>query len=169
LSLEDELVQGVAGENVEAVEGFWLKRPWLFDAACPIGPVAPTPTPTAGPQDADADREPSGDEGDQAIEPGPAIQRIGIAQFFTPQDSRAGRRINRPFEAVRQLKAGESAGQQGFNMILSGRLRAHGDGRVILCAGEGRDRPPDCIISADVDRVLIERPDDQEILAEWTV
>jgi hypothetical protein len=161
LSLGDEVVRSVAGDGVEAVEGFWLPRPWLLQAACPGGRPA-----SQLPSDAQVS------EGDPAATTAPApsiAPRIGIARFFTAEDARTGRRINRPFEAVKQLAEGERAGQDGFDLVLSGRLRARGDGRVIVCAGSGVDRPPDCIVSAAVDRARIERPEDQEIMAEWSL
>jgi hypothetical protein len=76
--------------------------------------------------------------------------------------------MDRPFEAVKKLGEGERVGSSGFNLVLAGRLRARDDGRVILCGGNGRDRPPDCIVSADVDRVWIERPEDKAVMAEWS-
>jgi hypothetical protein len=134
----------------------------LLHATCPAGrPVIDQAT--------NPEIQHATDRGEQEDAPPdpPAVQRVGIAQFFTPEDSRTRRRIDRPFEAVRQLKAGESVGQQGFDLVLSGRLRARVDGRVILCAGTGENRPPDCVVSADVDRVWIERPEDKAMMAEW--
>jgi hypothetical protein len=158
VSLDDEVTRSVADEQVEAVEGFWLPRPWLLQAGCPNG------QPNA------AAAEPGKEQGKRpvnATELAPSLQRIGIAQFFTSEDARTGRRVERPFEAVRQLDEGEKAGATGFDLVLSGRLRAHGDGRVILCSGSARVRPPDCIVSATIDRVRIERPEDKAVMAEW--
>jgi hypothetical protein len=41
------------------------------------------------------------------------------------------------------------------------------NGRVIVCMVVQPDRPPQCIVSVDFDRVWIERPDSGESLAEW--
>ena len=164
LSLDDDVVSSVAGDQVEAVEGFWLPRPWLLQAACPGGrPIAP---PAGSPGDP---AKPRDDQAEASLQGDPAVQRIGIAQFFTADDARTRRRMNRPFEAVKLLGEGERAGLTGFDLVLSGRLRARGDGRVITCAGAGLDRPPDCIVSAAIDRVWIERPEDKAVMAEWTV
>lgn len=166
LSLDDEVASGVAGDEVEAVEGFWLPRPWLLQAECPAR------EPTAVPDDPADEQASSGEVSPtpaSTAPPAAAFQRIGIAQFFTAQDARTRRRMDRPFEAVKRLEEGERAGQDGFNLVLSGRLRARGDGRVILCSGSGRDRPPDCIVSAAVDRVWIERPSDKAVMAEWSM
>lgn len=166
LSLKDAPVRNVAGERIEAAEGFWLSRPWMLQASCPAVRPVVGPSVAASEQNA-ADAE------EQVVAPAspPTVtrQRIGIAQFFTPDDSRVRRRIDRPFEAVEQLEEGEMVGKQGFNLVLSGRLQALAGGRVILCSGSGRDQPPDCVVSAHVDRVWIERPDTKAVIAEWTI
>jgi hypothetical protein len=161
LSMEDELVRSVAGDRVEAVGGFWLSRPWLLDAACP---AAEPGTDLGRSEGEDAREQPN----DPSTAPA-AIQRIGIARFFTAEDPRTRQRMDRPFEAVQTLKNGAQVGRQGFNLVLAGRLRARDDGRVILCTGAGIDRPPDCIVSADVDRIWIENPDDKAVMAQWSV
>jgi hypothetical protein len=97
-----------------------------------------------------------------------AIQRISIARLFTSSDARTGRRSGRPYEAVIALPEGEAAPPDGLNLIISGRLRALPDGRVIACALAGPDRPPDCLISAEIGEVRLQRPGDSEVLAEWT-
>lgn len=162
LSLDDEMVRSVATGQVEAVEGFWLPRPWLLQASCPNGSTS------SDPEAAGAEPATSNGETKTGAATGPAPQRIGIAQFFTADDARTRRRMSRPFEAVRQLAAGEQAGRSGFDLVLSGRLRARADGRVILCSGSGRDGPPDCLVSASIDRVWIESPDDKTVMADWS-
>ncbi len=164
LSLNEELIRSVAGKDAEAAEGFWLPRPWLLNAACP----AAQPSLRGGVTEPQITNDT-----EQVLPPpdlpAPAAQRIGIVQFFAPEDSRTGRRMDRPFESVKQLKDADQIGGQGFNLVLAGRLRARGDGRVILCVGNGRDRPPDCVVSADFDRVWIEQPEDKAVVAEWHV
>jgi hypothetical protein len=166
LSLDDDVSRTVASEGVEAVEGFWLKRPWVLQAACPVRTVAAG---TESRQDEDEDEEKDDRPSELPAKPSPVVQRIGIAQFFVAEDSRTRQRTGRPFEAVRQLEEGERVGEQGFDLVLAGRFRARNDGRVILCTGSGRDRPPDCIVSAAVDRVRIENPEDKRVMAEWSV
>lgn len=168
LSLGDEGVASLAGEGVEAVEGFWLPRPWLLTADCPAKAAV-----AGGGEAMEQEAESSGTgttgtEGTHQATNATPAQRVGIARYFTREDSRTGRRIDRPFEAVVQLKEGERPGTGGFNLVLGGRLRASRGGRVIQCTGNGLDRPPDCIISADIDRVWIERPGEKRVLAEWT-
>ena len=163
LTLADTSVKAVSDDSVEAAEGFWLQRPWLLQAGCPADEAE-----ALVPVKADAESSDETPAREPERPPTAAIARVGIAQFFTAEDARTGRRTNRPFEAVKQLEAGQAAGENGFDLVLSGRLQARKDGRVISCAGSRSDRAPDCIVSADIDRVRIENPADKSVVAEWS-
>ena len=93
--------------------------------------------------------------------------RFGIVQVFTEADARTGRRSDRAYEAVKAVAAEEATADQGFNLVLSGRLRAIPGKPVIQCVARGADTPPDCIATVDFDRVWIERPGTREVVAEW--
>jgi hypothetical protein len=151
ISADGDVVGVLGRDRFEAIEGFWIPRPWLLEAVCPA-PV-PETRPAAGGEGSAADAE-------------VILPRVGIAQFYTSADPRTGRRSERAYEAVKTL-AGKAPGAEGFNLVLSGRLRAVPGRGVIACAVTGPDRPPDCIISADFDRVWIENPVGREVLAEW--
>lgn len=155
VSLDDPLlVPNAETAGIEAVEGFWITRPWLLTAACPPPPAAPAA---------------AGEEQRPSMDPAaaPAQRRVAIAQFFTGEDTRVGRRSERPFEAV--LKADEARGlkENGFNLVLAGRLRAMRDGKVIRCTVTDPRRPPDCLISARFDQVRMEHPRTGAVLAQW--
>ena len=90
-----------------------------------------------------------------------------MAQFFTKTDPRTGRRDDRPYEATKVLAEGEQPSADGYNLVLSGRLRAQPLGRVISCRSSSVDAAPQCIVSAHFDRVWIENPRSKEILASW--
>ena len=156
LTRDDPLITQLNAKEVEAVEGFWLARPWLLQATCPAPPVAPAaPLEKDMPQPQSASREPV--EG-----------RVGIAQFFTAADPRTTRRDHRPYAATRTLDAGTTqVGATGFDLVLEGRLRPGPGGRAILCRSTAMDRPPDCIVSARIDRVRFEQPNTGETIAEW--
>ena len=157
LTLDDPLVRTI-GRGAEAAEGFWLARPWLLTAVCPAArDAAPDPVDTPTDEAREA----------QEAEPAPRFARVGLAQFYTETDARTRRRSDRPYEVTQVLAEGDELGEEGFNLILSGRLRALGAGRVIHCRGASPDAPPDCIVSSDIDRVWIERPQDQSVIAEW--
>lgn len=134
----------VAADGIEHVEGFWMRRPWLLTPGCPKGPPA------------------SGRAAASISE-----QRVGIAQLSTAADARTARRDDRPYEATKVLEKGATPSKLGYDLVLSGRLRKYPDGRVIACRLLGAEVPPECVISAQFDRVRIQTPDGQATLGDW--
>lgn len=176
LTRNDPIVAAIAGETVEAVEGFWLPRPWLLSDGCP---ALPSPSQVA-PADGQTDQEPRPSkpplvrpsDGKAAPDapgaPTPsASQRIGIGRFYSATDSRTGRRDKRAYQAVSVLPANKQPSVEGYNLVLSGRLRQAPGGRVIVCRPANADTPPDCVVSADIDQVWVENPRTKDVLANW--
>jgi len=138
VDLSDPPVAAVAGENVEAVEGIWIPRPWLLRPACTPGASA-------------------------------AAHEVGIAQYFAPTDSRVGRRSERSYRHVIRLSEGQDpARPQGYDLVLTGRLRAGPAGRVIRCASGETHTMPVCLIGAQFVRVRIEDVERATTLADWS-
>ena len=135
----------VAMPGVEHVEGFWMRRPWLLTPGCPASASVP------------------GTPDSPVLE-----QRVGIAQFSTSADARTGRRDDRPYEATKVLEEGALPSRQGYDLVLSGRLKRYPDGRVIICRILGAEVPPECVISAQFDRVRIQTPDGKSTLGDWS-
>ena len=164
----EQLVKMLGGDQFEAVEGFWIPRPWILEAACPAA-AAVSPAFAEPPVDAVSDEAGAKPPATSAAaaELMPKWPRIGIAQFFAHTDSRTGRRSMRPYEAVKTLNPKLPIGSQGFNLVLSGRLKGLPDKGVIACVAKGADSPPECIVSVDFDRVWIESPGNGEVIAEW--
>jgi hypothetical protein len=155
LSAEDAPVAAIAADDVEAVEGFWVDRPWLLTAACPRAPQPPT---NAGEQATD-ETVPRAPES--------AVERtVGIAQFFTAADPRSMRRSGRSYEATRRLEEGDGPAG-GFELVISGELKPLPGGKVIACAPSSGGGRPACVISVEFGRVSIERADTHEQLAQW--
>jgi hypothetical protein len=144
LSPKDAPVKAIAGDAFETVEGFWILRPWLVASACPRADAPPAPTP----------------------EPAPDSQMVGIAQFFTASGPRTLRRSGRAYEATKKLAQGDKPAA-GFDLVLSGRLVALPNGRVIACTPTGAGARPSCIVSVEFGKVWIERADTKEHLADW--
>ena len=183
LSLNDEVIAGLSSETVEAVEGFWIQRPWLLADGCPRVPQPPqdarqaeAPGRASDGEDGAAsrpqERERPGSRTAEDVKQGPVApsisdRRIGIARFFTDADSRTGRRDHRAYEATKVLKEGEQPSAEGYNLVLSGRLRAQPLGRVISCTMASIDAPPQCVVSAEFGRVWIEQPGSKQVVAEW--
>jgi hypothetical protein len=158
ISAEDPVAAAIAAEEFEGVEGLWLHRPWLLTSACPR-----TPPPAPGQVD-ESESVPDQPPEESA---GSAVWKVGIAQFFSATDSRTARRRQRPYESTKVLDEGQRPSGQGYDFVVSGRIRALPDRRVIACAFNDTGAPPACIISVHVDRTWIERPDNRELLAEW--
>lgn len=188
ISKDVPLVAQLGGEQFEAVEGFWIPRPWLLQAVCPAAAAVqgaqdqPQAQRTAEaqqqakPNDGRAQqerRQPRRDEAgrddgdEERTEPVPTPPRVGIAQFYTDEDSRTGRRDMRPYQAGHTLPEGKAISSQGYNLVLSGRLRALPGRGVIQCSARNPNSPPECIVSAEFLRVWIEQPANREIIAEW--
>jgi len=143
LSLADKSLDDISDQTIEAVEGFWIPRPWQLNDSCPA--AAP--------------------DGSEAALPAP--QLVGIAQYFTAQDSRVGRRSGRPYLATKKIQSPDDLPKSGLILLLEGRFEAWPGGEVIRCTGSGRNRQPTCIASAHLDRAAFLRPEDDSVIAEW--
>lgn len=148
---------GIDSSLFEAVEGFWVRRPWLLDAACPApGAVSEGPPVTPG---ASAETP--------QPEPGPAgsFSTVGLAHFFDDTSSRSRRRGDRPYEITRKLPEGQRPGP--VDLLIEGRVRALLGGRTIVCSGRSPTASPTCIISVRIDQVSLRQPGG-ETLATWS-
>lgn len=143
LSLADEPLKDISDQTIEAVEGFWIPRPWENQGACP---------------------NPAADDEEAAL---PAPQLVGIAQYFTAEDSRVGRRSGRAYVATQKVESPAELPKSGLILLLEGRFEAWPGGKVVRCSGSGRNRRPACIASAHLDRAAFLRPDDSTVVAEW--
>lgn len=139
----------------EAIEGFWIARPWSSRGECrPLPSGAPTPAaqPFAPPQ-----------------------QTLAIAQFFRGDVRREALRDGKPFESVQQIDREDFAAPRGFRLILSGRIdrvpRADGSqsGPVHCIQPGGFGQRPRCIFAVTLDEVRIENPASGEVLANWPI
>lgn len=135
-----------AAPDWEAVEGFWIPRPWMASEECPtvLGDPLQTTNIAAAPE------------------------TVGLAAIFEADSSRVGRRMGRAYaftirpDGDAPLKP--AAG--GYRLILEGRIASYPDGRAIRCAAAGPDQRPVCVIATKLDRVAYESVDGQ-MLSEW--
>lgn len=148
---------GFDPSSFEAVEGFWVRRPWLLDAACP----APAPVPEGPPAETPEETEEAPEPVTEAAAP---PSTIGIAQFFDETSSRSQRRGNRPYEITRKLPKGQGPGP--VDLLIEGRVRALPGGRTIVCSGRSPTAAPTCIVSVRIDQVSLRQPGG-ETLATW--
>jgi hypothetical protein len=159
INASDPLITAVATGEIEAVEGFWVEQPWLLDVGCPSTPMPALPAAAAELQA----EEPA--QFQQA--PPPVSSRIGLAQFFGPEESRTLRRNSRAYQVTKTLPEEVSPSASGYDLVLSGRLRKMANGRVIACSNVSATARPSCVVSVSFDRVSIRRGDNDELLAEW--
>ena len=150
-------VAALGAGQIEAVEGFWMRKPWLLAAGC---------SEAGGPSAIDTPKN-TGDSPSPATKPA-SVWRVGVAQFFGATETRTTRRDHRAYETTKTLGEGERPSSQGYDLILSGRLRELPDGRVIACHVASDALPPECVVSAKFDQVRIERADTHETLADWS-
>ncbi len=138
---------GEAAGKVDAIEGFWIARPWTSSEACPPA----TPAPPAG-----------------QAEPAEAERTLGIAQIFTTESSRVGRRDGEAYQAVEPVTAGALDVSLGLQLRLRGKLARAPGGAPILCRAASGMRPA-CLVIVALDQVAIENPATGATLATWDV
>jgi hypothetical protein len=132
--------QLVGTPETEAIEGFWLSRPWIPTADCPAqaasakAPVSP--------------------------------ETVGLVELFEKGGSRLLRRSGRPYEVTRKLANGETPPDVGYRLILSGRI-PDSDPQPIRCTSAGPDQRPTCFVRVELDRVSLESGAGASI-ADWT-
>lgn len=142
---ESALVAGAADGQWEAVEGFWIPRPWMTAEGCP----GVQPDPLAGPAT-------------------PSPQTAGLAAVFEAGGSRLGRRNGRAYSyTVRgEGDAAPARPSDGWRVLMEGRFVAFPDGRAIRCRAAGPDQRPVCVAAVQMDRVAFLSADG-ETLGEW--
>jgi hypothetical protein len=154
----------VGTPQTEAIEGFWIRRPWIRSEACPAAPAAP-PAGAAPPEapSAKVDRSPT-----PAPPPArPATpERIGIARVFEAGGSRLPRRGGRAYEVTEKAPQEPTPGRGGFRLLIEGRIAQPEAGGPVRCRVVSPEQPPVCLILADIDRVAVEAADGRQ-LAEW--
>ena len=158
--------------KIEAVDGFWIPRPWILSDACPVD-LATTETVSEGTPPADekgkagdnkaADDATANNETESAL-PAPTV---GIAHFYTSRDPRTGRRNGQPYRITKRVTETERPAPQSLRLVLRGRLGMVPGGKVIQCSVPRGEERPRCMISATFDRVRFENVDGSILYAEW--
>jgi hypothetical protein len=137
-----------AATEIEAIEGFWIGRPWMTSEACPAG----------GNRSAAAGTEP-------VTLPG---QTLALGQIFLRGGARGGRRDGEPYQAVVRVPESELQTSQGFRLRVTGRIaRTRGIGPVQCQQPAGSEQRPICLVNVVMDEVAIENPATGETLATW--
>jgi hypothetical protein len=126
-------------DDAEAIEGFWLSRPWIRSADCAAQP---------------------------AVSGAPAsAETVGLAQVFEKGGSRLLRRNGRPYEVTRKLDADQAPPMEGYRLAVSGRIADTGETPPIRCRSDGPDQRPTCLVRVELDRVELRSGTGEEIAA----
>ena len=130
----------------EAVEGFWVPRPWLAAETCP---------------DVRADPPVTG-----LVPASP--QTVGIAAVFEAGGSRIGRRDGRAYVFTVRSQSDHqlAAPTGGYRLLLEGRIVGFPGGRAIRCLASGPDERPVCVAAVQLDKVAFQTATG-ETLGEW--
>ena len=132
--------------DIEAVDGFWIPRPWADREDCPPQmnyslPATPTPQ---------------------------TAQTLGLAQIFKAGASRIIEHADKPYTFTRKLSADRSTLlNHSYRLVLEGVITGFADGRAIHCWVEAADHAPVCLYAVSFDHIAFEDGDTGEILANW--
>lgn len=140
-----EWVKPLAGEmTFDAVEGFWIRRPWTTADRCGTG---------------------DGVLSDAVL--GDPAQRLAIAQFYSPEGSRTLRRGDRPYSSTVKLDEGQAPSPAGYQILLEGKLSGFPDGQPVHCVKDDPALIPRCLIAAQFERVAFVAPGKDDAIVEW--
>lgn len=139
-------IAAIAPERTfEAVEGFWLRRPWTSAETCP-SPSVRTPNMTGG---------------------GEGRQTVGLAQFFSASSPRTLRRGGRPYAVTLKEPVMPDPRTGRFALSIRGRISGFADGQPIRCWTSSPDLEPVCLVAVELESVGIEDLSTGKSVAEW--
>lgn len=140
--------QGARTESVEALEGFWVARPWSSRETC-AGGVAVTAATGAEPITLTG-------------------QTLGVAQLVTADTPRQLRRGDRPYEAVVRVAPEALRLDAGLRLRLDGRIGTFPGGTAARCVQPGGpEQRPACLFAVSLEEVAVENAVTGEALATW--
>ncbi len=138
---------GTPPASVEAIEGFWIPRPWTSSDACPVAVETEV-----------SSSEPVTLSG----------QTLALAQVSTSQAARQGRRDGQPLAASLRVPADQFDGSKGFRIRVTGRIANVPGGGPVLCRQPGgAQQRPICLVATEIDEIVLENAANDEILATW--
>ncbi len=177
------LAEVAPGASPEAVEGFWIRRPWTTSETCPMAPppaepaaeaVPPEPHPDAVASagalpDLTVDKPAAPGAGTEPQQPpaSPAPREtLAIARFVPPGAPRTMIRAGRPYAMTVKQSDGYVGDPAGYRLVLSGRIAGFADGQPVHCWNEAAALRPVCVVAAEFNRVAFE-DSRGAVLAEW--
>jgi hypothetical protein len=133
--------------QAEAVEGFWVPRPWTTSESCPPASNEPPP----------------------AIATPASAQTVGLAQIFAPGSARTLRHSEHPYSLTRKLPPDDAdLLSHSYHLILEGVITGYPDGRSLHCWSESPEHHPICVFAVTFDRVAFQDAVSGQVLASWS-
>ncbi|MBK1969251.1 hypothetical protein JIX58_09715 [Brevundimonas diminuta] len=167
-----------AVDKWEAVEGFWIARPWSGLDACPASAALAAPAPDLAPSPAQtAIKTPAEGKTAEAktvddVTAPPIVQperSAGLAAVFETGGSRLGRRQGQAYVHVIRGEKGvaPTPAPGGYALRLEGRLTAFADGKAVHCVQKDAESRPVCVAALRLDRLAFEDGATGALLSEW--
>lgn len=160
-----------AADKWEAVEGFWIARPWSGLDACPASAAQPAPAPAPSQEKTPAEGKTVETGADEDAAPPPAAleRSAGLAAVFETGGSRLGRRQGQAYVHVIRGDKGVVAtpAPGGYALRLEGRLTAFADGKGVHCVQKDAESRPVCVAALRLDRLAFEDGATGAVLSEW--
>ena len=167
-----------AVDKWEAVEGFWIARPWSGLDACPASATLAAPAPDLAPSPAQtAIKTPAEGKTAEAktvddVAAPPIVQperSAGLAAVLETGGSRLGRRQGQAYVHVIRGEKGvaPTPAPGGYALRLEGRLTAFADGKAVHCVQKDAESRPVCIAALRLDRLAFEDGATGALLSEW--
>ncbi|WP_122465838.1 hypothetical protein [Brevundimonas lutea] len=166
-------------ETLESTAGFWIPRPWQTREACPaLRLERPPAAPGGGEALERPETEEAGETTDEPapssiavapLAPPPSPQTLGLVQLYTDQSTRTGRTVGRPHvHTIRsESDAPLAVPNQGYRLVLEGRIARFPNGRAVSCSAASPDVRPRCLVAVTFDRLAFRDPASETALAEW--
>ena len=152
----------------DAIEGFWIPRPWSgLDACSPASPKAPVVVTPHGAPTVD----PGSSHQEVAETPFPPMpeRTAGLAAVVEADGSRLGRRRGQAYAHVIRGEKGmaPTPASGGYALRLEGRLTTFADGKAVKCAQRDAESRPVCVAALRLDRLAFEDGATGALLSEW--
>lgn len=167
-----------AVDKWEAVEGFWIARPWSGLDACPASATLAAPAPDLAPSPAQtAIKTPAEGKTAEAktvddVAAPPIVQperSAGLAAVLETGGSRLGRHQGQAYVHVIRGEKGvaPTPAPGGYALRLEGRLTAFADGKAVHCVQKDAESRPVCVAALRLDRLAFEDGATGALLSEW--
>lgn len=140
--------------SFDAIEGFWIERPWTTSEKCPPAVGAPLAGESAPAKEPKAET--------------PSQQTLALAQYFSPEAPRTLRRGSRPYAHTSKLPESAQGRTLDLRIKLVGRITGFSDGQPVHCRVAATTQRPVCAVAVQFSEVVLEDAETGERLAEWT-